>query len=195
MSTVQRQSGVRRWLWNKRDYHRLGELGFFTGQRVELIEGKLMVLSPQNSEHATAVLQTASVLQAAFGSGYHARPQVPIDLGQTTEPEPDVAIVVGTFQQYRLAHPTTAVLVVEISDTTVAYDRRRKGSLYARAGITDYWIVNLVRRQVEVYRNPIPDPNRPYGHRYSSRTDLQPGATVCPLALAGVNLPVASLLP
>lgn len=195
MATVQRQSGVQRWLWTKRDYHRLGELGFFTGKRVELIEGKLMVFSPQNAAHSNSVVRVLGVLQAAFGPTYIIRPQLPIDLGQTTEPEPDLAVVVGPLSQFNTNHPTTAVLIVEISDSTLAYDRRRKGSLYARAGIADYWIVNLVRRQVEIYRTPIPAPNRPYGHRYSSRTDLQVGSSVAPLALPAATIPVADLLP
>jgi Uma2 family endonuclease len=83
---------------------------------------------------------------------------------------------------------------VEISDTTVSSDRR-KGGLYARAGIEDYWIVNLVARQLEVYRIPIADARRRYGHRYSSRIDLKPHATVIPLALPQAVIPVADLLP
>ena len=101
--------------------------------------------------------------------------------------EADLAVVLGTSLQFISAHPTDAALIVEVSDTTVSYDRRRKGSLYARAGVADYWIINLVRGQLEVYRNPIPDASRPYGHRYASRTDLLPPAVVSPLALAGVS--------
>jgi Uma2 family endonuclease len=195
MSQNEQQCGVRPRRFSKAEYYRLGELGFFRGQRVELMEGQLMVLSPQNAPHATAMLKAATVLQAVFGSGYHARPQLPLDLGQTTEPEPDLAIVVGTIQQYATAHPTSAVLIVEVSDTTLAYDRHRKGSLYARAGIADYWVVNLRARHVEVYRAPIPDALRVYGYRYSSRTDLLPGATVSPLVLPQAAIPVADLLP
>jgi Uma2 family endonuclease len=195
MSVGRRKSSVRSRRWSKRDYHRLGELGFFVGQRVELIEGKLMVLSPQRPEHATAVLLVADVLGPLFGAGHHPRPQLPIDLGQTSEPEPDVAVVVGTLQDYRAAHPTSAVLIVEVSDTTLRYDRRRKGSLYARAGIADYWIVNLRRRQLEVYRSPIPDAAARYGHRYSNRMDLLPPSAVSPLALPQVTIAVADLLP
>jgi Uma2 family endonuclease len=84
---------------------------------------------------------------------------------------------------------------VEVSDSSLSYDRRRKGSLYARAGIADYWIVNLVRRRLEVYRAPIPDASRPYGHRSSSRTDLLPPATVNPLALPHAAIAVADLPP
>ncbi len=195
MSTVQRQRGARAWRWSKSEYYRLGELGFFRGQRVELIEGRLMVRSPQGPLHGGTINHVGDVLRALFGPGYRVREQLPLDLGQTTEPEPDFAIVAGTVQQFLAAHPTNAALVVEVSDTTLSYDRNRKGSLYARAGILDYWIINVVARQVEVYRGPVPDPNEPYGHRYSSRTDLVPPATVSPLALPNSSVPVASLFP
>jgi Uma2 family endonuclease len=194
MSTMRRQAGVRQRRWSKREYYRLGELGLFRGERVELLEGQIVVLSPQNPRHAATVAHVLGILQGLFAAGYHVRPQLPLDLGQTTEPEPDLVVVAGTTQQFLNVHPTSAELIVEISDTTVSYDRRRKGSLYARAGIADYWIINLVRRQLEVYRAPIPDTSRPYGHRYSSRTDLLPPATVSPLALPGVSLAVADLL-
>jgi Uma2 family endonuclease len=186
---------VRQRRWTKAEYYRLGELGFFRGQRVELIEGRLMVQSPQNSPHATALLQVAGLLQGLVGPGHHVRPQFPLDLGPSSEPEPDIAVVAGNVQQFRNAHPTSAVLLVEVSDSRVSYDRRRKGSLYARAGIADYWIVNLVRRRLEVYRDPVADATHPYGHRYSTRTDLTPPATVSPLAFPQLTLAVADLLP
>jgi Uma2 family endonuclease len=195
MATVPRTRGARARRWSKKEYYRLGELGFFRGQRVELIEGRIMVLSPQNSPHTGTVLVILDVLRDLFGPGYCVRPQMPLDLGQTTEPEPDLAVVAGTARQGLAAHPTTAALIVEVSDSKLSYDRRRKGSLYARAGIADYWIVNLRARQVEVYRGPIPDPSQHYGHRYSSHTDLTPPASLSPLALPGVSVPVASLLP
>jgi Uma2 family endonuclease len=195
MSTVRQQRGVRPRRFSKAEYYRLGQLGFFRGQRVELIEGQVMVQSPQNAPHSGTVYLVAEVLRNLFGPGSCVRCQMPLDLGQTTEPEPDLAVVAGPAQQYLVAHPTTALLLVEVSDTTVSYDRHRKGSLYARAGVADYWVVNLRARQVEVYRAPIPDALRRYGHRYSSRTDLVPPATVSPLAWPGAAAPVADLLP
>jgi Uma2 family endonuclease len=195
MATVERQVGARLRLWNKREYYRLGELGFFRGQRVELLEGRIVVLSPQNAPHTLAVDRVFRTLSRFFGAGWWVRPQFPLDLGQTTEPEPDVSVVLGEPDQFPTSHPTTAALIVEISDTTLSGDRHRKGSLYARAGIADYWIVNLVAGQLEVYRAPIPDARRRYGHRYSSRTDLLAAATVSPLALPHAVIPVADLLP
>jgi Uma2 family endonuclease len=194
MSTVQRSSGVRARRFSKAEYYRLGELGFFRGQRVELIEGKIVVLSPQKAPHWATVERVRDRLALVFGPSFLVRMQGPLDIGQTTEPEPDVAVVSGTLANYTQAHPTSAELIVEVSDTTLSHDRRRKGSLYARAGILDYWIINLKRRQLEVYRAPIPDPTQRYGHRYSSRTDLLPPATVSPLARPGAVIPVVDLI-
>src|SRR5262249_2871980 len=156
------------------------DLGFFRGQRVELLEGHIVVLSPQKPPHSNSVDRVVEVLRVTFGPGYWVRMQFPLDLGQTTEPEPDVSVVLGTRDQFRTAHPTAPELIVEVSDTTPSCDRRRKGGLYARAGVPDYWVVNPVRRQLEVCRAPVPDASRPYGHRYPARTDLLPPAAVSP---------------
>jgi len=153
-----------------------------------------VVLSPQNPAHAFCVDRVTKILQGGFTQGVWVRMQLPLDLGQTMEPEPDVSVVTGVAEDYRSAHPTHAVLLVEVSDFTLSYDRRRKGSLYAQAGIADYWIVNLVRQRVEVYRAPVPATHAVYGHRYSARVDLTPPATITALALPQVNLPVAVLL-
>jgi Uma2 family endonuclease len=186
---------VRPRRWSKDEYYRLGELGFFDGQRVELIEGRLMVHSPQKSLHSAVVDAVDDVLGRLFGAGYLTRCQLPLDLGQAVEPEPDVAVVPGTRWQYLRAHPTSAALVVEVADTTLTYDRDRKGGLYARAGIADYWIVNLVDGWLEVYRNPQPGAASPHGYGYADRTDLPPGATVSPLALPQATFAVTELLP
>jgi Uma2 family endonuclease len=193
MSTTQ-GPGVRQKCWDKQEYYRLGELGFFQDQRVELIEGQLMVHSPQNALHADGVEAVTRVVGGLFGSGYRVRCQLPLDFGQTTEPEPDLAVLVTT-PLFQGAHPTTALLVVEVADSTLDYDRGTKASLYAWAGIPDYWIVNLVDNQVEIYRDPLPDATAPFRYRYSNRTDLQPPATVSPLALPHAVVALADLLP
>src|SRR5881628_1720699 len=100
ITTTGQQTGVQPRRWTKEEYYRLGELGFFRGQKVELIEGELMVASPQNSLHSEVVDLVDDVLTLAFGRGYRVRCQLPIDLGQPTEPEPDVAVVVGVRRQF-----------------------------------------------------------------------------------------------
>jgi Uma2 family endonuclease len=194
MSTVQRRAGVRPRRWSKEEYYRLGELGFFHGQRVELIEGRLMVHSPQGPLHALVVERLDRALHVLFGAAYRVRCQLPVNFGARTEPEPDFVILLDTSQPGLPAHPIGADLIIEVADSSLSYDRNRKASLYARVGIRDYWIVNVVDHQLEVYRDPVPDATQHYGHRYSSRTDLVPPATVSPLALPGVTIPVADLL-
>jgi hypothetical protein len=96
---------------------------------------------------------------------------------------------------YESAHPTTAVLVVEISDTTLAQDRAIKAGLYARAGIPEYWIVNLPERVVEVYRGPVPMPGQALDHGYRALTRLFPGETLAPRVAPEAAVPVADVLP
>jgi Uma2 family endonuclease len=104
-----------------------------------------------------------------------------------------VSVVAGRREDYA-DHPRAAVLVVEVSDTTLATDRTRKMSLYAAAGVPDYWIVNLTDGRLEVYRDPVPDPAQPSGHRYASVAALAPADAVTPAGLPGVAVPVAALL-
>jgi Uma2 family endonuclease len=179
--------------WTKSEYYKMGELGFFDGQRAELMEGVILVQSPQKWPHAVTVDRVAEVLRHHFGAGYWVRSQLPLDLGQVVEPEPDVSVVVGKREDYQ-AHPQSAVLIVEVSDSTLRYDRRRKGSRYAQAAVPDYWIVNLVRGQLEVYRNPQPTPTGKYGHSYCDRSVLRAPATITPLAVPQAFIPVSDLL-
>lgn len=181
--------------WTRDEYYQLAEMGLFHGQKAELIEGEIMVQSPQKAEHWTTVDRVAELLRNHFGPGFHVRMQGPIDLGPHSEPEPDVGVVAGTRAQYASQHPRTAVLIVEVSESSLSYDRTRKASLYARAGIADYWIVNLVNNQIEVRRDPQPDSSQYYGHGYASVVNLVPPAIVSPLAAPQVSLAVADLLP
>src|SRR5207249_1006092 len=123
----------------------LVEHGMFRpDERLELLDGLLVVREPQGSRHAAAVAATRQVLATAFGPGYHVRDQAPVALDDASEPEPDLAVVRGGPWDYQHGHPSAPLLIVEVAEWTLARDRRRKGALYARAGIADYWIVNLV---------------------------------------------------
>jgi len=184
-------SGPRRW--TREEFYRLADLGFFDGQRAERIEGEIMVQSPQNWPHASATDRVCEVLRGAFGTGFWVRMQLPLALGQASDPEPDVSVVTGRRDDFT-DHPTTAVLVVEVSDTTLATDRTRKMSLYAAAGVPEYWVVNLVDGLLEVYRGPVSDPGQPSGHRYAHLTPLSPADAVSPVARPGVSIPVAAIL-
>jgi hypothetical protein len=104
-------------------------------------------------------------------------------------------VVQGSPRSASPDNPTTALLVAEVSDTTLAYDRHTKGSLYAAAAIADYWIINLVDRQLEVYRNPVSDSSQRYGCRYDNVTILLATDHISPLAAPHARILVADLLP
>jgi len=178
------------------EYERLAELGFFQpGERLELLDGLLVVREPQASPHATAIRLAAAALRAAFGGGFIIEPQLPVALDDDSEPEPDVSVVAGEARDYLRSHPSRPVLIVEVAHSRLAVDRTVKLNLYARAGITDYWIVNLVENVVEVYREPVASPAAPYGWRYASVVIARPPEALTPLAAPHARVAVADLLP
>ncbi|HMV50438.1 MAG TPA: Uma2 family endonuclease [Blastocatellia bacterium] len=181
--------------WTRDEYYKIGELGFFDGKRVELIEGEVLEMSPVYSPHVTSVVVTADIFRLAFGKGWVIREEKPISLGASSDPEPDIAVVAGKARDYKDAHPTTAALVVEVSDSSLAYDRNEKAGLYAKSGIKDYWIINLPDRQVEVYRRPIADNAAEFGFSYANKMIFKEGKSVAPLAKPKTKIAVAELLP
>lgn len=182
--------------WTRAEYDRLIELGIFQpGDPIELIGGELMVAEPQSAEHYTAIRKCAKALEAAFGPGWEVRTEGPINLDDESEPEPDVAVVPGSLDDYSRAHPSRPVLTLEISLSSLMVDRVRKGSLYARAGLADYWVLNLVNRTLEVYRGPVADAEALFGWRYARREVLAASGRVAPLAAPAASVAVAALLP
>jgi Uma2 family endonuclease len=191
---VARRAKPRQKRWTRAEYYRMADAGLFREQRVELIEGKIFQMPPMKTPHAAGLELGEREFEAAFGAAFWVRNQLPLHFGPRSEPQPDLAVVRGGPRDFT-DHPATALLVVEISDTTLSYDRRRKGSLYAKAGIADYWIVNLHKWQLEVYLQPIPDPSRRYGFGYSAVDVLGPNEAVIPLAAAQARIKVADMLP
>ena len=182
--------------FTRAEYERLIDLGVFQpGEDIELIGGELMVAEPQGAPHYTAIRKTAKALEAAFGPGWEVRTEGPIGLDDESEPEPDVAVVPGAPDDYARAHPSRPALTVEVAESSLALDRQRKGSLYARAGLPDYWVLNLVDRVLEVYREPAPDSAAPFGWRYGRSEVFEVSARVTPLAAPGSSIPVSQLLP
>jgi Uma2 family endonuclease len=196
VTTQQPQRGVKRYRWTAKEYYRLSANGFFRGKRVELIEGVIYEMAAQLNFHAISIALTEDALRAAFGPGYWVRVQMSLDLTPYSVPDPDLAVILGTPRSnVTRSNPTSALHIVEVSETTVSYDRRHKGSLYAKVGIADYWIVNLKRRELEVRRNPVADATARFGARYNQRVILLPGDTISPLAAPQAKIAVADLLP
>jgi Uma2 family endonuclease len=177
------------------EYDRLVELGMFTGERLELLDGLLVVREPQHSPHATAVILVQQALAQAFGVGWTVRTQMPFALDDDSEPEPDAVVVRGKPRDYVAAHPSHCALLVEVADSSLLFDRRKKAVLYARAGVADYWIVNLRDRVLEVHRAPRRRAGPQDGPRYARIDLFRPPATVSPLAVPDAQIPVADLLP
>jgi Uma2 family endonuclease len=183
---------VRRW--TKKEYYEAADLGWFDGQRVELIAGEVIEMAPQRDAHSQALTLADYSIRKVFANQYVVRVQSPLDFGNTSQPEPDVAVVRGTPRGIK-HHPKTAVLVIEIADTSLAHDVGRKASLYASRGIRDYWVVNLMDRQLEVRRRPVPDRSAAFGHSYADTTILRVGQSIAPLAARKTKIKVADLLP
>jgi Uma2 family endonuclease len=182
--------------WTRAEYERLVEAEILGPEdRIELLGGAMICKEPQDSPHATGIRLVQRVLTDVFGPGWDVRPQMPVALDDESEPEPDVAVVPGDPRDYRDAHPQRPVLVVEVALSRLGFDREHKGSLYARAGLADYWIVNIPDRRLEVYRGAVPDAAAPFGWRYGSALALGPDERVAPLAAAGATVLVADLLP
>jgi len=174
---------------SREDYDRLVEAGFFhPEERLELVDGVIFGMTPQSSRHATAVRLVQLALQTLYGEGFDVRSQVPLVLGDDSEPEPDIAVVTGHPNDYASAHPTTALLVVEVADSSIHHDRRRKAALYARCLIPEYWLLDLVKGCLVVHREPREG-------AYTSRVVLREGDTVSPSTHPAAAVPVASLLP
>jgi len=194
------ENGFRTRLWTRAEYHRAADKGVFApGERLELLDGEIIQkMAPQKSAHFSGVTFAADALEAVLMPGFHIRQQGPIIATDLSEPEPDLAVVVGTFRDYVRRHPVAAEvrLVVEISDATLSLDRNRKAELYARAGIPEYWIEDVRGRTVEVLRDPAPDPARPGRFLYQTRTLLRDGDTLTPLhaATPGMVIPVSDFL-
>jgi Uma2 family endonuclease len=182
--------------WRRAEYDRLIEAGVFQpGDPLELLGGELIVAEPQGSAHYTAICLLEHALRTTLGPGWLVRTQGPVALDDESEPEPDVAVVAGGPRDWSREHPARPGLVVEVAESSLALDRNRKGSLYARAALADYWILNLVDRVLEVFREPVADTGAPFGWRYASVQRLGPGAAVAPLAAPGAQIAVSDVLP
>jgi hypothetical protein len=192
--------GFRKHLWTAEVYRAMAA-GVFGGEptdwlKMELIEGELVEKIPLSPPHCVALVLARTALMTAFPDGHYIGSQFPLHLDDYNEPEPDVMVIVGGVDDYK-THPTgtNARLVMEIADTTLRLDRAIKSRLYAYGGVTDYWILILRNRTLEVRRDPgIIDPaTGEYGYRFL--TTYSEADWVSPLHASQVSVAVADLLP
>ena len=191
-------AAVRPYRWTLEDYEQLIALGLLEGKHVELMQGEILTMAPMGEPHALTIMQLNYVLLPHFNprTGFHLRIQMPLALpALTCEPEPDIALVPLDTPTNEAGRPTSASLIVEVAESSLAYDRDRKGPLYAAAGIQDYWLINLPERCFEVYRQPVPDTASFSGWRYQERQVLREGEQVAPLVAPEVVLAIGELLP
>jgi Uma2 family endonuclease len=176
--------------WSQEQYHTLIKAGFFDDGRVELLGGLIWDMTGQLTPHATGVRLATLILEDVF-PGCEIRPQFPIVLPDGMEPEPDISVAPGTPLDYAEQHPRgeELLLAVEVSDSSLVKDRGPKLVSYAQGFVAEYWIVNLVNRQLEVYRQPSP------AGFYADFQVYLPGQSVAPLSAPDKLVAVADLLP
>ena len=163
--------------------------GFHPDLRVELLDGEIVnKMSPQGRPHVTAILCTEIALRSAFGSGVTIYNQSPFNADDISVPEPDLAVVSGGPRDYLVEHPSEALLLVEVSDSTLRDDLTRKARIYARSGVPEYWVVDLPNQALVVHRVPT-------GEVYMSIEVYSVDASVSPLNAPDASIPVSDLLP
>lgn len=170
------------------EYHRMTEAGILDeDEHVELIEGFLVAVTPQGIAHARVIQRLNGLLVRAVGQDLVVRPQLPLTLVDS-EPEPDLAVVRAEEAQSGDRHPHTALLVVEVAGDSLLLDRGPKAALYARAGVPEYWIVNLGESAVEVRRTP-----DPAAGTYRETSVVPAGRTIVAAGVPGLTIDVAGL--
>lgn len=172
------------------EYERMGAAGLFgEDDRVELIEGEIVEMTPIGSRHAACVDRLTRLFATAVAERAIVRVQNPIRLGVRSEPQPDLALLSPRDDFYARSHPSPAevLLVVEVSDTTAAWDRDVKAALYATAGIPETWVVDLIESGVHVFTGPSPE-------GYTDVHPASPGDTITTAALGGLAVAVADIL-
>jgi len=172
------------------EYHRMGDVGLLAeDDRVELIAGEIIEMTPIGSRHAVSVARLAMLFQERLGRRVVVWPQNPIRLGEHSEPQPDVALLRPELDSYasRLPGPEDVLLLVEVADSSLAYDRQIKLPLYASFGVREVWLVDLEAGAIEVYRQPGPS-------EYAVREVVRRGSAVAAEAVGGLTLRVDDVL-
>jgi Uma2 family endonuclease len=180
--------------WTPEQYVKMIKAGVFEDCRCELIDGEIFDMAAQNNPHVFGISRTTRVLLAVFDETWWVTIQSTVRLPRGDMPDPDFAIRPGPGSADNDVQPLP-LLVIEVSDDTLLSDQVIKSSMYAANGIQDYWILNVRDRQLEIYRDPMPDETRRHGYRYASINTFAAGAKVSALAKPETEIEVARMLP
>lgn len=192
---VNRTDEKGRLLLSREEFVRMHEEGIFSPEdKLELLRGEIYHKMTMLGPHIAALYNALQVMTRLFQPNYRVLPQVPLSLNENDLPEPDISIVDESSGDLNQGPPSDAVLVIEISDSTLRKDRGLKAAIYAEAGIEEYWIVNLVDRVLEVHRQPGALPSDPSGFGYRSITRFSETDRISPLALPEASILVSELL-
>lgn len=178
--------------WTVEEYFRLGP-DVFGDRRTELIGGKIYDVSPQGEGHADLVMCLNSFLVETFGATHYVRVQLPIIAGRISAPEPDFALLPKSMRDPK-SHPKVCDLLIEVADSSLGMDLGKKASLYASSGIVEYWVINLKKSRLEVFRGPESDSEAVFGASYREKTALDHEATIRPVSFPHTEISVRQLL-
>ena len=182
---------IKRRAFSADEYHAMVEAGILTKyDRVELLDGEIIAMVPIGSRHASSVMRVSELLSEGVGKRAIVSVQGPVRLDEASEPEPDLMLLKRRDDFYAAAHPTPAdvLLLIEVSDATVAFDKNVKLPLYARSAIPEVWIVNLPDRMIEVY-------SAPSGLEYTESRSIGMDGTLSPACFEDVSLQVGAVIP
>jgi len=186
------ESSTQMRLWTVDEYHRMAEVGIIEpDERVELVAGRIIrKMSPQRTPHAVTITLIRRLLDNLLGEVVLIRTQLPIELNNHSEPEPDVAVVIPDELRYFPHHPTPGeiYLLIEVADTTLRTDCNLKATEYAGSGIQDYWVLEVNKRELRVFREPTSE-------GYQSQVILEETARVSPLEFPDLSIVVQQMLP
>lgn len=181
--------------WSIDAYRQLGRTGLFADMRTLLVDGEILAMSLPDPPHNLSLGLVEDWLRATFAIGHHVRNQMAFDVGTENDPGPDLAVVVGSRRDYADRQATTAILVVEIADSSLFLDTTRKAELYATAGVPEYWVIDLEHRQLHIFRDPAPLPAGLGATAYRTRTTFSPTDSVSSLAQPSATIRVLEMLP
>jgi Uma2 family endonuclease len=181
--------------WTCDAFHDLCGTGVFSGRKAILIDGVIVTMALPNPPHNTSLTLTHELLQRVCPAGHYVRNQQAFEVGTTNDPGPDLAVVPGSIRDYANRQATAAVLIVEVSDSTLFTDVTTKVEKYATAGVADYWVIDGENRVLLVFRDPVPLPTGLGATAYRTHFTLRPTDTISPLVAPSHSIAVADMLP